>query len=86
MGFINKKPFGGPRFFAPERGAIDRGGHDSSFRVVGPLAWGGAIGIWGGGAVGYLIWHHCKGMPCTQCEVLDVGKYSHPSYLLVVKH
>ena len=22
----------------------------------------------------------------TQCEVLDVGKYSHPSYLLVVKH
>ena len=23
---------------------------------------------------------------CTQCEVLDVGKYSHPSYLLVVKH
>ena len=26
------------------------------------------------------------GMPCTQCEVLDVGKYSHPSYLLVVKH
>ena len=25
-------------------------------------------------------------MPCTQCEVLDVGKYSHPSYLLVVKH
>ena len=27
-----------------------------------------------------------QGMPCTQCEVLDVGKYSHPSYLLVVKH
>ena len=27
-----------------------------------------------------------KGMPCTQCEVFDVGKYSHPSYLLVVKH
>ena len=26
------------------------------------------------------------GMPCTQCEVLDVGKYLHPSYLLVVKH
>ena len=22
----------------------------------------------------------------TQCEVLDMGKYSHPSYLLVVKH
>ena len=22
----------------------------------------------------------------TQCEVLDVGKYSHPRYLLVVKH
>ena len=22
----------------------------------------------------------------TQCEVLDIGKYSHPSYLLVVKH
>ena len=22
----------------------------------------------------------------TQCEVLDAGKYSHPSYLLVVKH
>ena len=27
-----------------------------------------------------------EGMPCTQCEVLDVGKYSHPSYLLVVEH
>ena len=22
----------------------------------------------------------------TQCEVLDVGKHSHPSYLLVVEH
>ena len=22
----------------------------------------------------------CKGMPCTQCEVLDVGKYSNPSF------
>ena len=22
----------------------------------------------------------------TQCEVLDVGRYWHPSYLLVVKH
>ena len=22
----------------------------------------------------------------TQCELLDVGKYSHPSYLLVVNH
>ena len=22
----------------------------------------------------------------TQCEVLDIGEYSHPSYLLVVKH
>ena len=22
----------------------------------------------------------------TQCEVLDVGKCSHPNYLLVVKH
>ena len=27
-----------------------------------------------------------QGMPSTQCEVLDVGKYLHPSYLLVVKH
>ena len=27
-----------------------------------------------------------EGMPCTQCEVLGVGKYSHRSYLLVVKH
>ena len=26
------------------------------------------------------------GMLRTQCEVLDVGKYSHPSYFLVVKH
>ena len=30
--------------------------------------------------------HHIEGMPCTQCKVLDVGKYSHPSYLSAVKH
>ena len=35
MGFFNKKPFAGPRFFILERGAIDRGGHDSSFWVGG---------------------------------------------------
>ena len=23
---------------------------------------------------------HAMGMPCTQCEVLDVGKYSNPSF------
>ena len=26
----------------------------------------------------HLLW--TKGMPCTQCEVLDVGKYSNPSF------
>ena len=34
--------------------------------------------------------HLIKGMPVhavrTQCEGLDVDKYSHPSYLLVVEH
>ena len=41
MGFFTKKPFKGPKFFNPERGAIDTGGHDSSFR--------GGIGGGGGG-------------------------------------
>ena len=45
MGFFNKKPFGGPRFFVPKRGAIEGwcGGGDSSFRVGGAVAWG-AVG------------------------------------------
>ena len=53
MGFFNKKPFGGPRFFVRERGAIDKGGHDSSFRVGGSgIGGGGGIGRGGGGEDG----------------------------------
>ena len=40
MGFFNKKPFGGPRFFV-----TGRGGHDSSFR------WGGGALARGGGGM-----------------------------------
>ena len=49
MGFFNKNPFGGPRFFVPEWGAIDRGDHGSSFRVGGALAWEGHRQGGGGG-------------------------------------
>ena len=38
------------------------------------------LGPWVNGRGGQI-----KGIPCTQCEVLDVGKYSYPSYLLVVR-
>ena len=27
-----------------------------------------------------ILSHLLKGMPCTQCEVLDVGKYLDPSF------
>ena len=47
-GFFNKKSFGGPRFFVPKRGAIDTGGHDSSFWLGGHWH-GGGIGKGGGG-------------------------------------
>ena len=61
MGFFNKIFFRGPRFFVPERGPIDKGGHDSSFRGGGALAWGGALAR-GGGSRSFLQ------VACKGCE------------------
>ena len=52
MGFFNKKPFEGPRFFNPERGAIDRGGGG----MILHSRWGGGIGM-GGALVGGGGWY-----------------------------
>ena len=80
-----KKPWGGGGYWNPltaRNKAYNTAKGKGRGRPEGPLRSHGQ----GKGRRGSSGYGNAMHAVRTQCKVLDVGKYSHPSYLLVVKH